>query len=138
MVGFNGYLYIIHLREFINNEQEIYKVGRTNDVFRRFKQYPKGSKILCVFPTKDPVTHERIMLHNLCNKLKNRKDIGTEYFEGSLVTIMDIVHRIITKLHSNKNDITYKDVTVQTEFTDSQNNQVQHKEHPFTKFSYKH
>lgn len=130
MVVFNGYLYIIHLREFINSGQEIYKVGRTTDIFRRFNQYPKGSKLLCVFPTKDPIMHEKLMLHKLCNKFKNRRDIGAEYFEGSLISIMNIIHRVVSNLHSTMNDISYEDAAVQTGVEEPTHS------NPFTKFKY--
>lgn len=42
----NGYLYIIKEREFIKTNEEIYKIGCTNDIIRRFKQYPKNSIII--------------------------------------------------------------------------------------------
>ena len=41
------YIYLIQLREFIKSGELIFKVGRTNqENFKRFYQYPKGSKIL--------------------------------------------------------------------------------------------
>ena len=39
-VNDSGYLYIIHVREFIG--RPIYKIGRAADLFDRFKQYSKG------------------------------------------------------------------------------------------------
>ena len=41
------YIYLIYLREFINSNQDIYKIGKTKQLNNnRFKQYPKGTIIL--------------------------------------------------------------------------------------------
>ena len=41
------YIYLIYLREFINSEQNIYKIGKTKQINnKRFGQYPKGTIIL--------------------------------------------------------------------------------------------
>jgi T5orf172 domain len=41
-----GYLYIIHIREHIRFNENIYKIGCTKDITQRLRQYPKGSKLL--------------------------------------------------------------------------------------------
>jgi hypothetical protein len=41
-----GYLYVIHVREFLRNGEHIFKVGRTENIKRRMSQYPKGSKLI--------------------------------------------------------------------------------------------
>ena len=42
-----NFIYIIKIREFVNNNQNIYKIGRTTqDNLKRFNNYPKGSILL--------------------------------------------------------------------------------------------
>ncbi len=43
-----GWLYCLQTREFINNREPVFKIGKTGKGdFSRFKQYPKGSELLC-------------------------------------------------------------------------------------------
>ena len=40
-------IYLLQEREFINSNENIYKIGRTKQAnIQRFNQYPKGSKLL--------------------------------------------------------------------------------------------
>jgi hypothetical protein len=43
----SNYIYLLQEREFITTKQNIYKLGKTKqENLQRFKQYPKGSKLL--------------------------------------------------------------------------------------------
>jgi len=92
----NEYLYVIHTREFINQNIPIYKVGRSRQVLasdgntKRLEQYPKGSLQLALFTVRDCIAAEAHMKNQLifCHDLKHRRDYGLEYFEGSLNTIL--------------------------------------------------
>jgi hypothetical protein len=46
------------------------------------KQYPKGSKLLCVNKCNDSVKAETDLLILFNMMFKHREDIGDEYFEG--------------------------------------------------------
>ena len=42
-----SYIYLVQEREFINTKQNIYKLGKSRqENLGRFKQYPKGSKLI--------------------------------------------------------------------------------------------
>ena len=59
------YIYLLQEREFITTNQNVYKLGKTKqDNLQRFKQYPKGSKLL---------------LQHICN---NCDMLEKEYSEG--------------------------------------------------------
>lgn len=68
-----GYLYIIIEREFIRMKEKIYKVGCTNDIIRRYKQYPKKSKIIYTIIHKDYKEIEKKWILNLNLKQGNNK-----------------------------------------------------------------
>ena len=94
---YKGNIYVLRLRECINSNQNIYKVGRTNKGYTnngtliRFKQYPKGSELLFSCSVDNTLDAERGIIDKLRNTCKSRLDYGNEYFEGNLEEILLIV-----------------------------------------------
>lgn len=128
-----GYLYIIHEREFIKTNENVFKFGRTFDIFTRFHQYPKGSKLILSVNSNNPVAHERIILDALRTHFCNRRDIGAEYFECSLSKMISMVSRMSLVLNSQDFSdckTLYKTVSTQTSDYDVQGN-------PFDKFKFR-
>ena len=79
-------IYLIHEREFINKNEYIIKIGRTNNIAKRFLQYPKGSRLvfsIYVNPT-DLINMEKQLLYKFGGVFRARTDIGREYFEGDV------------------------------------------------------
>jgi hypothetical protein len=77
-------VYIIHTREFINSNQNVYKIGRTSQEFiKRATSYPKGSILKLQKQVKNSKQIESIIKSCFNKKFKIRKDIGIEYFEGN-------------------------------------------------------
>ena len=96
----SGYIYLIHLREFINNNQSIYKIGKTSDtccrkINTRFSAYPKDSVIKIIIQVLD--------MHNTENKLKQifatlfekQSSIGDETFKGNLYDMISEICKFI-------------------------------------------
>jgi hypothetical protein len=75
-------IYLLLEREFIHNPLKIAKIGRSVCFKNRMKQYPKGSKLLCVNKCNDSVKAETDLLILFNMMFKHREDIGDEYFEG--------------------------------------------------------
>jgi hypothetical protein len=79
-------IYLIHEREFINKNESVIKIGRTNNIAKRFLQYPKGSRLvfsIYVNPT-DLINMENQLLYKFGGVFRARTDIGREYFEGDV------------------------------------------------------
>ena len=77
------YVYIIQLREFIQSNTPVYKIGKTKQAnTKRLAQYPKGSELViqCDTPCCDQT--EQAILQLFKEKYTHRPDIGAEYFEG--------------------------------------------------------
>jgi hypothetical protein len=92
------YIYLIQLREFLKSSEPIFKVGRTNqENFKRFYQYPKGSKILFQMICDNSLELEKEIIINFKKKYIFRKDIGNEYFEGNFINMIDDIYKIIKK-----------------------------------------
>ena len=88
-----GYIYLLQEREFIKTNEKIYKIGRSNQKnFKRFTQYPKGSKILYHQKTFCHKNMEKILVEHFKNKFKQKIEIGNEYFEGNVV---DMIREIV-------------------------------------------
>lgn len=88
LVPIPGYVYMLVEREFIRAREQVCKIGRSKDVSKRFRQYPKGSKLLIATFTKDHFEAELELISLFIKTFKQRADIGREYFEGPLLRMM--------------------------------------------------
>ena len=91
----SGYIYLAHLRESCENNETIYKIGRTNkENFERFKSYPKGTDILLHIKCVDCVSVEKKLIH-VFNEKFNRCErcilYGKEYFNGDKFIMMQVI-----------------------------------------------
>lgn len=91
----NQSVYLIIEREFVKSSENIFKLGKTRTMVHRAKKYPNGSNILVVLPCADCDATEKKLLDVFRNTFHQRKDIGSEYFEGDpmsmIKTFMDTV-----------------------------------------------
>jgi len=92
-----GYIYIIQEREFINTNENVYKIGRTENIIRRFSDYPKGSKLFLSFLVSDMYEIENQIKEQFCKTFKWRRDIGTDYYEGAINEVTKEVLSVISK-----------------------------------------
>lgn len=95
-----GFIYLVHTREFINSDQNIYKIGRTRNLTRRLKSYPKGSQCLFSIQTNDEINDERNLIDIFKYSFIQRLDIGKEYFEGNIDKMMNIIENNLNEMHN--------------------------------------
>jgi hypothetical protein len=95
-----SYFYILHTREYINRNENIYKIGRTNSQNgnSRFIQYPKDSIPLFVIYINHIQEFENRMIQR-CRDLFRQVNVGNEYFEGELSKIIEIA---MEEINTNK------------------------------------
>lgn len=81
-----GELYIVQTPHCIESHPTVYKTGRACDSQERLRGYPKGTKLLCCIPVSRMRDGEAAMLGSCRGdaRLEERKDFGSEYFEGDL------------------------------------------------------
>ena len=92
------YVYLIHPREHIRMNEPVYKIGRTTQTnIKRFKNYPKGSKLLLQVCCEDSCKCETSILKLFKEKYIQRREFGNEYFEGSFIEMMKDIHSIAMK-----------------------------------------
>lgn len=99
------YIYIIQEREFIRIKEETYKVGITQDIIRRYSEYPKSSKL--IYTRVCDTNFEKEILKFLKEKFIQKREYGTEYFEGDYNEIINCINKIIDEKQIKilKNDI---------------------------------
>ena len=87
----HGHIYIIQVREFIGTS--IYKVGRTNDILRRFKQYPKQSILLYNVHVNNCLVIEKVILEVLNSYIC--REYGREYIDIDFEKLRSIICNVI-------------------------------------------
>ena len=92
------YVYLLHCRANLNVHESVYKFGKTRrDTEKRFKGYAKGSVPLLTLHVTDEDRFERGVLAIFELHFKRRKDYGDEYFEGSVVEMINLIVQHYTK-----------------------------------------
>ena len=86
----------MHVREFINSNQDIYKIGRTSQAHtKRADSYPKGSFLLFHTFVKDSCSMERQIIDGFKETYVHRPEFGLEYFEGDFEDMRDSIMSIV-------------------------------------------
>jgi hypothetical protein len=102
-------IYLLHEREFICRNMDIYKIGRTSKpLLTRFNQYPKGSKLLYQRECDNSIKMELNIINFFKNKYNHKTDIGNEYFEGNYNEMIDDINIILKKITEHKYTNRYK------------------------------
>ena len=91
-----GWVYLIREREFLNSGEQVTKVGRTRDIIKRYKDYPKGSKLLFCMFCADRFETESVCIEMLSKNFKARKDIGSESFEGNTRSMIGAMSSLLS------------------------------------------
>jgi hypothetical protein len=98
-----NYIYLLQLREFIKTKENIYKIGRTTqENYKRFHSYPKGSILLFQMICSNCKEMEKVLIKIFKNLFIQRKEIGTEYFEGDYQKMIDIIYSTIRSSKKSK------------------------------------
>jgi hypothetical protein len=93
-----GYIYLIQEREFLDKNEDIYKVGMTcQPGQKRFGSYPKGSKLLYQVACDDCVKVEKLIIEVFKERFLQMRDIGLEYFHGDYLEMFDIICEVIKR-----------------------------------------
>ena len=92
------YIYIIHPIQCIN--MNIYKVGRTNNIINRHKQYPKGSELLFTIPCKNSKLVEQEILNYLKQNTNYHqiKKYGNEYFKCEINMLINDIQKLVNNI----------------------------------------
>ena len=95
-----GYIYLIKLANFVQEDKNIYKIGRTeqSNMNNRLRNYDRNYKLYYSIYVEDPVNVEKEILKKFNNEFKryNEGDYknAKEYFEGDKGIMIKIINDI--------------------------------------------
>ena len=91
-------MYLIHTREMVNANKDIYKIGSSIDLDKKIKQYPNGSNILLLFTCINSKSCEKNLLKLFKERFIQKSYYGTKYFQGnSSLMIREICNYVINQ-----------------------------------------
>lgn len=102
-----GYLYLVQLREHVIRNESVFKVGMTQNIIERFKQYPNGSALLFVSQVCDRRDAEKMALQALKRVCTQRLDLGHEYFEAAYGALMSILLEVVKEKAKGLNPLAH-------------------------------
>lgn len=111
-----GFVYLIYLREFINANEDVYKVGCCENIERRKSQYPKGSILLFTRFTTNFLEIETKIKESFRKKYIIRRDLGTEYFEEDHHDMIDDMYNIVKQINTYRKNEFKKEIIQKKEF----------------------
>ena len=112
------YVYLIQEREFIQLQKPIYKVGKTKQPnFTRFTQYPKDSALIFQSACNDCDLCEKEIIQLFKKKYQQKKNIGTEYFEGDFTFMLSDICDITSQLWKKQKTI-YEEIKLRQKIED--------------------
>jgi hypothetical protein len=86
-----GIVYIIQLPQ--HHGSNIFKFGRSKNLTtQRFQSYPVGTNIFFICACSDCVTGEEELLNMMKKNFTHRTNIGSEFFEGDVIEMINLVN----------------------------------------------
>jgi hypothetical protein len=99
-----GHIYMIKEREFINADQNVFKIGRSTNVTVRLMKYPKDSQPILMMKCSDIIACEKQVIRSFKDKFTHRTDVGTEYFEGDESEMMRELITIVSSYRADSKE----------------------------------
>ena len=102
-----GYIYLIREREFVNNNKNIFKIGRTDayDVRSRLKSYPSDSEVVFFIQVEFSKEVEKRLLKQFDEYFDNKSNIGREYYQGEREKMVSLILQDSSLVHLKSEDI---------------------------------
>jgi hypothetical protein len=97
------YLYVIRVREYVNSNQNIYKIGKTKqEPHKRMAGYPKDSELYLTVCVDNCDLKEKELIKQCKERFAIRHDIGDEYFQGDVKEIMKLIFQLSDSWNPSK------------------------------------
>lgn len=95
LAKFDGALYIAQTAQFFTSKQNVFKIGRTNQpINNRIQGYDKGCELIYYCKCLDHCDAEAKAKKEFRSKFIPRTDIGTEFFEGDIDTMISVMQNL--------------------------------------------
>ena len=94
-------LYLLIKNEFYKNQNTIYKIGKSDNLYRRVYEYPKSSYLYILILCDDISIHEKNLIKLFKAKFKFEHSYGKEYFSGNVQNMINEI-KLYTKNNIRK------------------------------------
>jgi hypothetical protein len=105
----SGGIYLIHEREFVRLEEDVFKLGTSKNLQNRVKNYPKNSLVILQMECECRNAIEKDLLKIFREKFGSTI-YGREYFRGNKKEMVKIITEYINEYQKNDNHIISKNI----------------------------
>ena len=84
-------IYLLREERFIETNKNIYKIGRSGNIYQRVSHYGNGTIIYLMVACNNSERYESELIKKFCNDFKCVKYYGNEYFMGDLHTMKNTI-----------------------------------------------
>ena len=109
-----GYIYLIKLAKFVQEDKNIYKIGRTGqaNMNNRLRNYDRQYKLFYSIYVEDHVKVEKEIIKKFNNEFKRYNEgdykFAREYFEGDKDIMIKIINDVCCpKVDINNNEVSW-------------------------------
>jgi len=93
-------LYLIYPYACKSNNENVYKIGRSNNLYKRLSTYDNGSICYLAIECLDSKNNEAKLIKLFNTKYKNNKFYGKEYFEGDKDDMIKIIEKFVVSKYN--------------------------------------
>lgn len=97
------YIYLLCEYHNKNANENIYKVGKTKEIYQRMSKYPKGCALIYLVPCENMDSIERYIITEFKKEFIHRPDRGSEYFQGDVFKIIIKIENVIRIQRNSQN-----------------------------------
>lgn len=113
-------LYLIHKAISIAKSEEVYKIGRSDNLLKRVHNYDNGSIVYLMVECPNSVIHEANLIEIFNKKFKNKKYYGNEYFGGNRYKMISVIFDYLSN-HFNQINYLLESFTISKKYDEDDN-----------------
>jgi len=107
-------IYLLQEERFIETNKNIYKIGRSGNIYKRVSQYENGTIVYLMIACNNSETIESNLINIFHKDFKGVKYYGNEYFMGDLHAMKDTIIEYIKTTTDNDIKLINMDIKIET------------------------
>jgi hypothetical protein len=105
-------LYLLKEERFIESNKNIYKIGRSSNIYNRVNSYENGTIVYLIIECSNSEKNESELIKIFNKEFKNIKYYGSEYFQGELPIMKNLIINHIKKNASEDINLIDMDIKI--------------------------
>ena len=107
-------IYLLQEERFIETNRNIYKIGRSNNIYKRVSSYENGTIVYLMVACNDSESIESELIKIFNEDFEGIKYYGYEYFMGDLAAMKDTIIEYIKSTTNNTIKLIDMDIKIET------------------------